>query len=143
MTDKELKKLSRLELLELLLDVSQENKILEEKVQKLTVENEKAKSIENLATATKQVNDMLGYATALTGAVKTGVPAVPPAKIAPVTLATSNPVINKKQADRNLFLRLIEFYKENDAAIELLPDDMKKDIADRIAQTAEDSKNNG
>ena len=102
-----------------------------------------AKSIENLAAATKQVNDMLGYATALTGAVKTGVPAVPPAKIAPVTLATSNPVINKKQADRNLFLRLIEFYKENDAAIELLPDDMKKDIADRIAQTAEDSKNNG
>ena len=142
MTDKELKKLSRLELLELLLDISQENKVLEEKVQKLTSENEKAKSIENLAAATKQVNDMLGYAAALTGAVKTGVPAVPPAKIAPVTLATSNPVINKKQADRNLLLRLIEFYKENASAVELFPDDLKNEITDRISEAAESSNKN-
>lgn len=131
MTDKELRKLSRLELLELLLDVSQQNRVLEEKVKKLTVENENAKSIENLAVTTRQVNDMLGYAAALTGSVKTDGEVIR-ARVQPVTIATSNPV-SKKQTDKSVLARLIDFYEENDSALENLPDELKKEITDRIS----------
>ena len=131
MTDKELRKLSRLELLELLLDVSQQNRVLEEKVKKLTVENENAKSIENLAVTTRQVNDMLGYAAALTGSVKTDGEVIR-ARVQPVTIATINPV-SKKQTDKSVLARLIDFYEENDSALENLPDERKKEITDRIS----------
>ena len=65
MTDKELKKLSRLELLELLLEVSNENEELKQKMEKMASENEVSKSIENLVVATKQVNEILSHANKL------------------------------------------------------------------------------
>lgn len=70
MTDKELKKLSRLELLELLLEVSKENETLKEKIEELKIENEKARSIENLSAATHKIESALKYANTLTGTLK-------------------------------------------------------------------------
>ena len=52
MTDKELRKLSRLELLELLLEASKENRKLKEKINRLIAENQTAKNIENLSVVT-------------------------------------------------------------------------------------------
>ena len=50
MTDKELRKLSRLELLELLLEATKENQRLKEKIEKMKIENRTAQNIENLST---------------------------------------------------------------------------------------------
>ena len=51
MTDKELRKLSRLELLELLLEASNENKKLKEKIVALKADIKTAQNIENLSLA--------------------------------------------------------------------------------------------
>ena len=55
MTDKELKKLSRLELLELLLVESRENERLREELEKIKQENTIKKSAEHLEVASKQI----------------------------------------------------------------------------------------
>ena len=70
MTDKELRKLSRLELLELLLEATTENEKLKEKLKKNEIEKEAAKSIENLSVTTRQVNTVLEYANNLTGILR-------------------------------------------------------------------------
>ena len=74
---------------------------------------------------------MLGYAAALTGSVKTDGEVIR-ARVQPVTIATSNPV-SKKQTDKSVLARLIDFYEENDSALENLPDELKKEITDRIS----------
>ena len=70
MTDKELRKLSRLELLELLLEASRENEKLKEKIAKMKQESNAAKSIENLSATTKQVSTVLEYANNLTDTLR-------------------------------------------------------------------------
>ena len=136
MTDRELRKLSRLELLELLLDVSKENRELEAKVKKLSSENEAAKSIENLSAATKQVSDILEYANKLTETLSTGSSGV--SKEAPVQKATDT---NKKHADRELYIKLMNFYIKNNDALEYLPAELKDDISNRIREIAEYKRN--
>ena len=71
MTNKELKRLSRLELLELLLEVSNENKKLKQEIEKMNREKEVSKSIDYLAEANKQASDVLGYANKLVETIKT------------------------------------------------------------------------
>ena len=70
MKEKELKKLSRLELLELLLEANNENKILNERLSYLTAETEAAKSTERLAQTADRFDDMLEQTAKLLDSLK-------------------------------------------------------------------------
>ena len=140
MTDKELKKLSRLELLELLLEASKENKKLKEKIKKMTSENEASKSIENLVATTKQASDILGYANKLVETMKNA-----PAdteNIRPVKESKPGSDNSKNYTDRNLYLNIMNYYARNNEALEALPTELKNDITKRIKEILENRKNN-
>ena len=72
MTDKELKKLSRLELLELLLTESRENERLREELDRVKKENTVEKSAQHLNEMSKQLDSALQKVSSmLTGTVVT------------------------------------------------------------------------
>ena len=135
MTDKELRKLSRLELLELLLEATKENERLKEKIKKMNDENRTAQKIENLSVATHQVENALKYANTLTDTLKgTSSEAV-----------TTNNKAEKQYAydkqspisDRDLYWRLMGFYSKNQEALGLLPDGIRNDVIFRIREILE------
>lgn len=145
MTDKELRKLSRLELLELLLEASRENEKLKEKIAKMKQESNAAKSIENLSATTKQVSTVLEYANNLTDTLRKTTHEVVTAGTKPQSERSSvqkapeekQPVIS----DRNLYWRIMNVYAKNDEALNVLPDDIRNDIRDRIRGILESRKN--
>ena len=140
MTDKELRKLSRLELLEMLLDVSKENENLKDKIAKLNKENEAAKSIENLTVTTNQVNDILRYANKLTESLK-GTPQTIDEEKKIEVMPTKTVSRNcDNSADRNLYVRIMNYYLKNNSALESLPADMKEDIRNRIEEILKKSE---
>lgn len=145
MTDKELRKLSRLELLELLLEVSRENEKLKEKLERIKTENDAAKSIENLSVTTKQVSNVLEYANSLTDVLRKTTQEV-------VTAGTKNQDKNTKTertpeekqtavSDRNLYWRIMSFYAKNDKALNILPSDISSDVRNRIQGILKSRKN--
>lgn len=145
MTDKELRKLSRLELLELLLEASRENEKLKEKIAKMKQESNAAKSIENLSATTKQVSTVLEYANNLTDTLRKTTHEVVTAGTKPQSERSSvqkapeekQPVIS----DRNLYWRIMNVYAKNDEALNVLPDDIRNDVRDRIRGILESRKN--
>lgn len=145
MTDKELRKLSRLELLELLLEASRENEKLKEKIAKMKQESNAAKSIENLSATTKQVSTVLEYANNLTDTLRKTTHEVVTAGTKPQSERSSvqkapeekQPVIS----DRNLYWRIMNVYAKNDEALDVLPDDIRNDVRDRIRGILESRKN--
>ncbi len=70
MKEKELRKLGRLELLELLLEVTKENDELKAQIDKLKTENEIAKGIDDIHGTAKQLGEVLDNAKHLGGAVE-------------------------------------------------------------------------
>ncbi len=145
MTDKELRKLSRLELLELLLEASRENEKLREKLEKLKQEKNAARSIENLSATTKQVSTVLEYANNLTDTLRKTTHEVVTAGVKPQgerstvqrTPEDKQPVIS----DRSLYWRIMNVYAKNDEALDVLPDDIRNDVRDRIRGIIESRKN--
>lgn len=142
MTDRELRKLNRLELLELLLDVSTKNHELEEKVKQLSNENEIARSIENLSVITKQADDILGHANSLVDILQNSSRNVSQNDATSENADRFPADSSKKHTDRNLYTRLLNFYIKNNNAVELLDDELKNDIRNRIKEIAEKRKNN-
>ena len=138
MTDRELRKLSRLELLEMLLDVSKENEALKEKTESLTREIEAAKSIENLAVTTNQLNDMLRYADRLTKSLKSG--SACEEDELPEKEEIKPSVKASCYTDRNLYVRLLSHFIKDRATMDFLPDDLKTDIGRRIDEILEGSR---
>ncbi len=129
MTDKELRKLSRLELLELLLEASNENRNLSEKVDKLKAENKTAESIENLSVVTRQVESALKYAESLTDTLKNV------SGDGAVKNSSTNKETPVKQAvltDREIYRRILCFFAENDEKLSVFPDDLGNDVRQRI-----------
>ncbi len=145
MTDKELRKLSRLELLELLLEASRENEKLKEKIEKMKQENNTARNIENLSTATKQVSNVLEYANNLTDVLrKTTQEVVTANSAAQNEKAKPQRTPEAKQSaisDRNLYWRIMNTYAKNHEALDVLPDDIRNDVRDRIRGILESRKN--
>ena len=119
MTDKELKKLSRLELLELLLATSNENQELKQKIEKLTSENEASRSIEDLVRATKQTRDTLDYANKLISFMES----------------------KKNYKDWKLYLRLMNFYLKNQEALGALSPELRNAVVNRLKEIIEKRKN--
>ena len=127
MTDKELRKLSRLELLELLLEASNENKKLKEKIKALRDENKTAQNIENLSLVTGQVESALKYANSLIDNLKGS------------TQYESETADNRKKqtdseamTDRDLYIRMLRFFALNDDKLNIFTADIENDVRTRI-----------
>ncbi len=158
MTEKELKKLSRLELLELLLEESKENERLKAELEKINAENSVAKSMEALSAVTEQMNSALEYANALTGDLqkiaRDGITVKTEKAPANVAVVGQNyPNIPKKQgaptseeatqviiSDRKLYWRIMYFYSQNEMALAFLPPDIRNDVRTRIKGILENRK---
>ncbi len=127
MTDKELRKLSRLELLELLLEASKENKKLKEEIESLKAENQTANNIENLSLVTRQVENALKYANNLTDNLKT-------TSDEPALSALKQKTASKTEAltDKEIYKRILRFFAANDNKLKVFPADIENDVRTRI-----------
>ena len=129
MTDKELRKLSRLELLELLLEASKENKKLKDQIDTLKAENATAQNIRNLSEATLQVENALRYANGLVDTLKAA-----PEKVAPVKGENVSREKAGSISDREIYWNLIGFYYKKPEAMLVLPERLRNDISERIKE---------
>ena len=127
MTDKELRRLSRLELLELLLEASKENQQLKEQVERLTVENKTTENIENLSVITRQVENTLKYANNITDMLKSGNgDAVPPSVKADTNTS------DNRLPDKEIYRRILLFFANNDSKLDVFPDELRDDVKTRL-----------
>ena len=127
MTDKELRRLSRLELLELLLEASKENQQLKEQVERLTVENKTTQNIENLSVITRQVENTLKYANNITDILKTG-----SADTVPVAPKADTSTSVNRLSDKEIYRRILLFFANNNSKIDIFPDELGEDIRTRL-----------
>ncbi len=146
MTDKELRKLSRLELLELLLEVSKENEKLKEKVGRLKLENETAQNIENLSVITRQVENALEYVNSITDAIEAssgGAARVNVSKNADsVTKSSKSDVKAEDLTDVEIYKRMLSFFAKNDDKLNVFPSDLENNVRARIKSILERRKTN-
>ena len=138
MTDKELKKLSRLELLELLLDVSKENRKLKENIKKLNADNKIAESIEQLSVITRQVENSLAYANDLT---RTLYEASDKSALSNESVKNTNSQ-SDKVSDVDIYRRMLRFFAKNDDKLSVFPADIENDVRERIRSILERRKSN-
>ena len=138
MTEKELKKLSRLELLELLLEVSKENKKLKEEIKLLKIENKTTQNIDKLSEITGQIENALRYANNITDTLRTtsGAVASPGNKINKIGIK-SDPL-----SDVEIYKRMLRFFAGNDNKLGMFPDDIANDVRARIKSIRERRKLN-
>ena len=140
MTDKELRKLSRLELLELLLDASKENKQLKEQIDRLTSENKTARNIENLSVITRQVEKALEYANGITDSLKagTGKPETVSADIPERKTAAASGAL----PDVEIYRQMLSFFAKNDDKLSVFPSDVENIVRERIKSILDKRKSN-
>ena len=136
MTAKELRKLSRLELLELLLESAKENEKLKEKVLHLEAENEAAHSIDNLHDASCRLELTLASASRLTESLRQTAKDVAAAGNAANAPAEIPSFATGQQAmsDKTLYCRLLNFFAKNRDMLHILPADLRQDVSVRINQ---------
>ena len=150
MTDKELKKLSRLELLELLLTESRENERLREELTQAKQENTIEKSAQYLNEASKQLESALEKVNLMMGIEIDKPHNDTDAPYEDIAAADSSDSKEKKRTDLhkseekepaesddqyldfNIYKRLIMFYIGNPDAVDALPDDIRKTVTNRI-----------
>ena len=132
MTDKELRKLSRLELLELLLEASNENKKLKEKIVMLEAEGKVSDNIENLSSVVRQVESTLKYANSLTDSLNTAVKN----KSENVCVREIR-VRPEPSPDRDIYIRMLRFFTQNDDKLKVFPADIENDVRMRIKSILE------
>lgn len=135
MTDKELRKLSRLELLELLLEVSNENKKLKEIIITLKAESKTAQNIENLSLVARQVENTLKYANRLTDSLKTIVNGE--SKSVSIQETQANPDLIQ---DRDIYILMLRFFIQNDDKLNVFPADIENTVRMRIKSILERKK---
>lgn len=145
MTDKELRRLSRLELLELLLKESKENEKLKTELNRLKLENELAEITQQLKTAANQIDLSLQNANSLSEALQkllysesSNTSYEPVNKknnaVSNKTDSTNAPKENNGTADINIYKRLMIFFNRNSDYLSGLPEDLRTDISIRIKE---------
>ena len=140
MTDKELRKLSRLELLELLLEASKENRKLKEQIKRLKIENKTTQNIENLSVITGQVENALRYANNITDTLKTtsGDDSLPEDNVQ----NNKSEIRQEPLSDVELYKRMLHFFAKNIDKLSVFPDDIENDVRTRIRSILEKRKSN-
>lgn len=140
MTDKELRKLNRLELLELLLEASKENKKLKEQIKRLQLENKTTQNIENLSVITGQMETALRYANNITDTLR------PSSNVTDNTKdnnAVSRPEVKGESlSDVEIYKRMLLFFANNDDKLSVFPEDIKNDVRARLRSILERKKSN-
>ena len=135
MTDKELRKLSRLELLELLLEVSKENRKLKEKIKLLKEESKTAQNIENLYAITSQVENALRYANSITDNLKAVPGEIAISDKAPTDDTEKNseaPAVCEAVPDKDIYKLMLSFFAKNEDKLSVFPDDIEVIVRGRI-----------
>ncbi len=141
MTDKELRKLSRLELLELLLEVSKENESLKEKVEELKAEIQTTQNIENLLMMTSQVENALKYADSLTKTLHNK-SAEAAAQSGSAQHEEAPSVKAGPLSDKEIYRSILCFFANNEDKLSVFPDDIKNDVSMRIRSLLEKRSSN-
>ena len=145
MTDKELRKLSRLELLELLLEASKENKKLKEEIGRLQEDKKTTQNIENLSVITLQVESALKYANSITDTLKTT------SGDSTASVADNKSAAEKsgeaadgqdRLSDVEIYRRMLSFFAKNDDKLSVFPTDIENDVRARIKSILEKRKSN-
>lgn len=151
MTEKDLKKLSRLELLEILLEESRENERLRDEITMLKEKNSVQNSESNLIELSRQMQFSLTNANKLVSELQKITKDVTAVKQVEVknelqiqTDKQANPTEPKKGtpidentkkviiSDWNLYRRIMQHYLRNEASLTILPPDIQKDIKNRL-----------
>lgn len=122
MTEKELRKLSRLDILELLLEQTKINEQLRLEIAELQGSDKKFNSIENLQKLNSQLSSALAYTDTLVKKVQK-------------PQNTSD-----KKSDKNIYSRIMYYYLKNDSALAHLPADLQDDIRERLRKITHESK---
>lgn len=145
MTDKELRKLSRLELLELLLEVSKENSKLKEQIDRLNDENKTNQNIENLSVMTRHMENSLRYAKSLADSLKmTSDKAVTSDNIVKTDRVGEVRTNDKSEqlSDVEIYKRMLCFFANNDDKLSVFPTDVENSVRARIRSILERRKQN-
>ncbi len=131
MTDKELRKLSRLELLELLLEAGKENRDLKEQIKRLEDENKTTQNIENLSAITCQVENALRYARSLAGTLETasGKPAASGNYHVPERESEAS---EEPLSDIDIYRHMLCFFALNADRLSVFPEDIEKAVRARL-----------
>lgn len=140
MTDKELRKLSRLELLEMLLEAGRENSKLKEQIARLTAENKTVEKIEKLSVITGQVENVLKYANGLTKALEAA--CAGGSSVRESVKAQSSPAKEDVLSDREIYRQMLSFFAENDDKLDVFPEDTANIVRTRINNIFESRKSN-
>lgn len=133
MTDKELRKLSRLELLELLLEAGKENEKLKDEIKNLKAEKQNANKAENLYVAACKIETALKYATCLTDTLKktSDLPQAP-SESAHIKSSSENQEKPNQLTDKEIYRRMLLFFANNDDKLSIFPADVEYDVRNRI-----------
>ncbi len=144
MTDKELRKLNRLELLELLLEASKENKKLKEQIKRLQLENKTTRNIENLSVITGQMETALRYANNITDTLRPSSNATALSDDSGKDNNTVSRSETKMQplSDVEIYKRMLLFFANNDDKLSVFPEDIKNDVRARLRSIRERKKSN-
>lgn len=139
MDEKKLKKLNRLELLELLFEVSKENEQLKEELRevKLLLENSSAdnKSIDSLLTSVKSleetVSEIKEYSVKYADAIESG----RLKKIIESVAKTENTFETMTSEDTELLANILEFFGQRTFLTCVMPDDLRASLLKRIEES--------
>lgn len=129
MTDKELKKLSRLELLELLLVESQENQRLRDELDRVKSEDAIGKSVARLQETSDQLYAALQQVLSMDVAAG-----------APREKKEAEASAAKKSVDGEIYKRILLLVEKNPEVLDAFPEDLRKTIIDRIHEVREMQK---
>lgn len=149
MTDKQLKKLSRLEILELLLEQTKINEQLRIEIDELKNELNESNSIDALGKLTQQLQGALENLNGQTVKMETllsdfdrkndNLPQPEEANENQPEKADEKPreaeitiKEQKRYSNINLYSRLMYFYYKNDDALNALPDDVQRDVREKL-----------
>lgn len=139
MDEKKLKKLNRLELLELLFEVSKENEQLKEELRevKLLLENSSAdnKSIDSLLTSVKSleetVSEIKEYSVKYADAIESG----RLKKIIESVAKTEDTFETMTSEDTELLANILEFFGQRTFLTCVMPDDLRASLLKRIEES--------
>lgn len=134
MTDKELKKLSRLELLEMLLRLSQENKQLKEALMQSKSDAATKRTSNHISNTAKQLDVVLENAKRLTGKLGNLADNPPSPKLSTLSITTLFPDKAGQNKDIDIYKRLMLFFANNPNALYSIDEGLRVDIVNRIKE---------
>lgn len=143
MTDKELKKLSRLELLELLLIESHENQKLKHQLDRIQRDHAMALSVEQLNESSHQLQSALEQVLSLSDSLDKSLAQISessnraPSPAAPKEPEEPQPPAKAENIDAAIYKSIISFFIDTPDAIFIFPDHLRQALTNRLKEIRE------